>query len=139
MATHIAEEREQIVEPEPSGEFPAGDPRSTVDGKEERSGPDQVRRDVQQDAPFPAGFEHEVPVAVLQISQAAVHQAGRLGAGSGTEIALVHESGADPAHRGVPGDPGTGDAGADHQEVHGVRRHGVECAQARLVGKRSVR
>ncbi len=51
-------------------------------------------------------------------------QARRPSAGSGAEVALVDESGAEPAHRGVPGDAGPVDTGADDQYVNGVGGHG---------------
>ncbi len=80
----------------------------------------EVRRDVEQDAPFPARFEHEMQVAVLQIAHAAVHEPRRPAGGAAGEVLALDEHGPEPAQRGVAGDAGAGDAAADHQQVHGL-------------------
>ena len=138
VAAHIPEQREQIVEPEACGELEAGDAAAGIHGKQKRQWPYEVRSDLEENAPFAAGFEYQRPVTVLEIPQAAVDQARGARTRPGAEVSLVDERGADPPHCRIPRDPGTGDSCPDHQQVHRVSNHGGEVARASLVRKRSV-
>ena len=94
----------------PAREAPERQPVAAVQRKEEGQGPDQVRRDPEQDAALPVGLEHQAEVARLQVAQAAVDQAAGARAGARAEIVLLDQHRAEPAHRRVAGDAGAGDA-----------------------------
>ena len=76
MAAHIAEDGQDIVQGEPSGQLPAGDPASGVYRKKEGAGPHQVRGDTKKRPPLAAGFEHEPQLGHFEVSKAAVDQFG---------------------------------------------------------------
>ena len=71
---HIAEQGEELVEPDAGRELPERDPVAPMDRKDEGERPHQVRREAQQDAPLAAGLEDEVEGSLLQVAEAAVHQ-----------------------------------------------------------------
>ena len=71
---HIAEQRQEIVEPHAGREPRRAYPVAAVERKDERQGPDQMGRDPEQHPALPVGLEHQAEVAGLQVAQAAVHQ-----------------------------------------------------------------
>ena len=102
----------------------------------QRDGAYQVRRQPEQDAPFPQRLADQAELSVLQVAQAAVHQPGRAARGAGREVVLLHQGHGQPARRGVQGDAGPGDPAADHQHVERVLGHPGQAGRAGLRGER---
>ena len=75
MPAHVAEYRQQIVQPHAGAQLPRRNPAAAIDGKEERERPHQMRRDPEQHLPFVTCFEDQVERALLEIPDAAVDEA----------------------------------------------------------------
>ena len=71
---HCGTGRQQVVEPDTGRELPERDPVAPVDREDEGQRTDEVRRDIQQDAPLAQRLEDEGQVALLQVAEAAVDQ-----------------------------------------------------------------
>ena len=136
VPVHVAEQRQQVVQPQTGDEPGPTDAAAGVHGEDERQRAHQVGRDAQQDPPLAAGFEHQSQPAVLEIAEPSVDQPRRAARRAVSEVGGVHEAGADAAHRGVPGDPGAGDAAPDHQQVDRTCSGGIEIGATR--GEREV-
>lgn len=76
----------------------------------------------QQDGPLTQGLENQAPLAVFEVTQAAVDQAAGPGAGTGAEVGALYQAGAKAAQSGIPQYAGAGDAAADDQEIELPRR-----------------
>jgi len=77
--------------------------------EDERQRAHEVRRDPLQHGALAQGLEHQPEVAVLEIADAAVHQAARPAAGAPGQVALLQQDGAQAAQGGVPRDAGPRD------------------------------
>src|SRR5439155_20796069 len=73
----------------------------------------------QQQPAFVQGLVDQPEVATFEVAQPAVDEFGRDAAGAGGEIALVDQSDAQTAQRGVKGDARPGDAAAEDEQVKG--------------------
>ena len=62
-------------------------------------------------------FAHEAELGMLEITQAAVYQAGRCGTRAGTDVALIEQQDAQAAQGRFTRDRGTVDAGTDDDQV----------------------
>ncbi len=78
MPTHVAECRQQIVEPHSGAQLPCGNTAAPIHGKEECERPHQMRRDLEKHASFAARFEDQVERALLEIANATVDEARRV-------------------------------------------------------------
>jgi hypothetical protein len=124
---HIPEEREGVIEHEAGGELPAGDAGTLVDGPDEREGPDEVGSQAEEAGALDAGLEDETEVAVLEVADAAVDEAGGAAGGAGGEVLALDEGDLETAEGGIAGDATPGDAAADDEEVEDL---GGESEQA---------
>ena len=120
MPPHIPEGGEQVVGPGAEPQLPERDPVAVMHRKDEGQGPDEVRRDLQQDAALAQRLEDEAELPVFEVAQATMHQATRAGTGAARDIMLIHQDRPEAAHRGVAGDPRPGDSPTDDQQVDGV-------------------
>jgi SAM-dependent methyltransferase len=106
--------------------------------KQEGSRPDEVRGDPEQRSSLATGFEDQPEVAVFEVPETSVNEAGTTGTGTRAEIALLDKRSAEPAHGSVARDSGPGRAAANDEKVQGLAGHPFESAGASAVGKRSV-
>jgi hypothetical protein len=73
-----------------------------------------------------AGLEDETEVAVLEVADAAVDEAGGAAGGAGGEVLAFDEGDAEAAEGGIAGDTGAGDAAADDEDVEFLGGEGEE-------------
>src|SRR5690606_12956725 len=131
MPPHIPETGKERVEPDARGKLPERDPVSPMQREEKIDGMHEVRRNPEQRLPLAHRFEDQAQMPLLEVAQAAMHQAARAGAGAGAEVVLLHQNGAEPAHGGIAGDAGPGNAAADHQQVRALGGKAFECRAPR--------
>ena len=74
MPAHIPEGCKEVIKPETCGQGPPIDPATLVNRKDERAWPNEVRGDPEQHAAFVAGLEHQSPMAVLEVTKAAMDE-----------------------------------------------------------------
>ena len=91
-----------------------------VVGNHERQVGDQVRRIAAQHAALLERLHHQRDVALLEITDAAVHQLGAAARRPLAEVALLEQQRRIPARGGVDGDAHPGGAAADDDEVPGA-------------------
>jgi hypothetical protein len=114
---HVPEEREGVIEHEAGGELPAGDASALVDGPDEGKRPDEVGGEPEEAGALDARLEDEGEVAVLEVADAAVDEAGGAAGSPGGEVLALDEGDAQAAEGGIAGDPAAGDTAADDEEV----------------------
>src|SRR3990170_4067591 len=102
MAPDIPEVRQQVVQPEPGGEFPARDARAAVHRPGELERLDERAGRVEENAPLAARLGYEMEVAVLEVAHAAVHEARRPARRAAREVLALDERHAQPPERRVP-------------------------------------
>ena len=103
----------------------------------ELDGLDQVRgQPVHQEVALLEGLRHEREVQLHEVAQPAVHQLGGARGGALGPVLRVDDGGGQTTGGRVQGDPSARDAAADHQDVHGVLRHGAEVVVALLCVQR---
>jgi tellurite methyltransferase len=78
--------------------------------------------EAEQDRPLTEGLEHEAPLAMLQVPEAAVDEPAGSGTGPGAEVVALDQGGTEAAHGGIPKDVRPRDAAADDQEIELPRR-----------------
>ena len=88
-----------------------------VEHKEEWLRVHQVWRDLEQDGAFGQRFVHQVDVALLQVTNAAVDHPAGTAAGAPADGVLVDQRDREAAEHGVAGDAGADDAAAEDEEV----------------------
>ncbi len=74
MPAHIPEGCKEVIKPETCGQGPPIDPATLMNRKDERAWPNEVRGDPEQHAAFVAGLEHQSPMAVLEVTKAAMDE-----------------------------------------------------------------
>ena len=74
VGPHVAERREQIVQPHAGDDLPAGNAGAAVHRKQERQWAHQVGGGPQQHVPLAARLEHEAEIELLEIAEAAVDE-----------------------------------------------------------------
>jgi len=85
-----------------------------------------VGREPQESAALDGGLEDEAEVAVLEVAEAAVDEAGGAAGGAAGEVVALHEGHAQAAQGGIAGGASAGDAAADDQDIKGVGREGAQ-------------
>jgi hypothetical protein len=86
-----------------------------------------VGSEAQEAVALDAGLEDETEVAVLEVADAAVDEAGGAAGGAGGEVLALDEGDAETAQGGIPGDATAGDTAADDEDIEGL---GGESEQA---------
>ena len=84
---------------------------------QERERGDEVRRVVEEALPLGQVLVDQAELTLLEVADAAVDHLRRLGRRPRGEVALLDEGGLQAPAGGVEGDPGTGDATPDDQDV----------------------
>ncbi len=111
----------EVVHPhrraERSGDLARHDAVFGEDRNHERQHFHQMGRVAAQPLPFAQCLVDESNLALLQVTNASVNQLGALRRGARGEVVALDESRAEAARRSVEGNPGAGDAAADHQDV----------------------
>ena len=136
VQVHVAEHGERVVQPHPQLQLPRRHARAEIHRKQKREGTDQVGRDAEQNAALVRCLEHEVEVAVLEVTEPAMDQTRRVRGRGCPEVAPIDQCGPDAAQCRIARDPGARDAPADNQQVHRFVRHGRERTGACCLGKR---
>lgn len=77
----------------------------------------QVRALAQQPFPFANRFPYEIDFAVLQVTQAAVNDAGGAAGGAGGEVVLLDQQGAAPGAGAFPRDGNTVNSAANDDDL----------------------
>ena len=113
-------ERQQVVQLHAQPELQLIEEGRAVEGKEEREGKHEVRRDAQEDLALAHVAAHQREVEQLEISQTAVDQPGRPRRGAGSEIGLLDQRDLEPAKGRVARDARSDDPAADDQEIDGA-------------------
>ncbi len=88
-----------------------------VQRQQEMYGMHQVRSLLQQAPAFEQRLADQSELAVLQVAQAAVDDAGGAAGGAGGEVMLLHQQGAPPGASALPGDGNTVDPAANHDDL----------------------
>ncbi len=130
-APHVPEEGEGVIEHEPGGELPAGDASALVDGPDEGEGPDEVGSEPQEAIALDAGLEDEAEVAVLEVADAAVDEAGGAAGGAGGEVLALDEGDAQAPEGGIASGARAGDAAADDEDIELLGGEGAQALGAR--------
>src|ERR671914_2417285 len=120
MIGHALVEGEDVVGEHAEPDHERAALHVVVDGDQEAERPDQVRGYVQEPLAVPQRFPDQGDLEVLQVAEAAVDQASRPARRPARDVPLVEQKDPEAAHRGVPGDPGPVDAGADDDQVEGI-------------------
>src|SRR6266700_2644049 len=107
MPPHVAECREQVVEPHARAQLPRGDAPATIHREEKREWPHEVGGNREEHPPFVARLEHQTERALLEV--------------------------AEPARRGIARDPRPRDAAANDEDIHGRLDHGGQGCRSRLL------
>src|SRR5262249_23082269 len=110
-------QRHRIVQRQPEPQLHVLEALSTIRGHDERQGRYHVRGDLLLQLPLAHGFENDLELQVVQVTQAAVNELGALAAGSGGEVALLYQSHLQPAGGGILRDARAGDAATDDDQV----------------------
>ncbi len=111
----------EVVHPHRRPECPrdlrVDEPVAGEDRDEEGEHPHEVWCGLAQALPLGEALVDEGVFALLEVAKPAVHELGRLGRGSRSEVVSFDERSAQPAGRRVEGNPRAGDAAAHHQHV----------------------
>ena len=99
-----------------------------VVGDDEGQVADQMRRVLAHEAALLERLHHEGNVALLEVTDAPVHELGAPARGALAEVVLLEQEHVVASRRRVDGDPGAGGAAADDHHVPGVAalRHPVQ-------------
>src|SRR6266571_2781514 len=108
MPPHVAECREQVVEPHARAQLPRGDAPATIHREEKREWQ-------------------------LEVADAAVDQPRGMRRRSRPKISLIDQRRAEPARRGIARDPRPRDAAANDEDIHGRLDHGGQGCRSRLL------
>ena len=90
MARHGLAGRQQVVEEHAGADQPGAARGIAVDRNEEAERPHQVGQTPQQDFPLAQRFQHQGQLAVFQIADPAVNEAGGAAGGAGAVVLLLH-------------------------------------------------
>ena len=86
----------------------------------------EVRRIGEEALTLGEGFVDELDVALLQVTEPAVNELGRLGRRARGEVVAFDERHLETTRRGIERDAGAGDATADDNEVEGLVAEAIE-------------
>ena len=76
-----------------------------------------MRRQSEQPSALGTGLEHEMQKAMLEITQAAVHEPRRSTRRAARKVVFLHERGAQSAQRSVARDATPGDAATNNEQI----------------------
>ena len=113
--------------------------RPGADGHHHPASLGQVRRDAEDLLALEGGLAHESDVAHCEVAKAAVDQLRGATRGAGGEVLRLEQGHREPALRGVPRDPGAGDAAPDHDAIEALALETIEHGLPRRGGKRRLR
>ena len=109
--------REQVVEGEAGADLPCGAGVAPVHGEEQAQRLHEVRGGADEVFALAQGFADEAELAVLEVAEAAVDEAGGAGRRAGAEVVALDEEGLVAGELGFAGDAGAVDAAADDDDV----------------------
>jgi hypothetical protein len=93
-----------------------------------------VGSELEEAVALDAGLEDEAEVAVLEVADAAVDEAGGAAGGAAGEVLALDEGDAQAAQGGISGDATAGDAAADDEDIEVLRGEGEQPLGARSGG-----
>ena len=124
-AQALAIDRHDVVQVEPDAHETVGS--LAVEGRDdERQRVHEVRREGDHQLALEQRLADEAEIEVLQVAQAPVHELARAARGPARVVVALEQRDAVAARRGVEGDPGTGDAPADDDDVELLARERAE-------------
>jgi hypothetical protein len=90
-----------------------------------------VGSELEEAVALDAGLEDEAEVAVLEVADAAVDEAGGAAGGATGEVLALDEGDAEATEGGISGDATAGDAAADDEDIEVLGAEGKQALGAR--------